>query len=371
MRKKKLNLLLLPGDGIGPEIMEELKKILFWISDHTHITFKIEHGHIGGTAYNSFGSPYPQETKDQVAKADAIMVGAVGGTDWYTVDFDFTPEKGLLALREDLDLYASLRPCFLFDCITPRSPLKKKLASGLNMITVRELRGGMYYGEPRGVEPLVHGGERGYNTLSYTTEEVYRIAKEAFDVAMRGNKRVCNVDMANVLETMQLWRKIVTEVAKDYPEVELTHMLVAEAHHTLVKDPSFFDVVLTPNMIGDVFSDLAAALTGSPNIIPSGSFGHLPDGTQPPALYHPLHGSMPDIAGKGKANPIAMILCLTMLLKHTLNEVTIADGLTKSVEDTLADGFRTEDMKEDNCTVIGTSQMGDEICKRLGKNIPF
>jgi 3-isopropylmalate dehydrogenase len=367
--KKPIKVLFLPGDGIGQEVLREVRKVADWFDDMTSLAFNIEEGYIGGTAYDRFGSPYPAETKRQVHASDAVMLGAVGGPEWASVGFECRPEQGLLDLRQDMSVYANFRPVFVFDSMKSTSSLKEEVVDGMDILIVRELAGGLYFGNPRGIEELANGDERGFNTATYDSSEVRAIAEVAFKAAMRGNKRVCSVDKANVLECMRVWRKTVNEVAEKYPEVELTHMYVDNAAMQMVLNPCQFDVMLTPNLIGDVLSDLGAAMSGSLGMLPSASLGHMKDDNYRWALYEPVHGSAPDIAGKNKANPLAAILSFSMLLKHSLNQPQMAKGVVNAVKKVLEDGYRTSDiMKEgEGFTEVSCSEMGTAVVKELGR----
>jgi 3-isopropylmalate dehydrogenase len=365
--KKPIKVLFLPGDGIGQEVLREVRKVAEWFDDMTSLAFNIEEGYIGGTAYDRFGSPYPKETKKQVHSADAVMLGAVGGPQWANVGFECRPEQGLLDLRQDMSVYANFRPVFVFDSMKNVSSLKEEIVDGMDILIVRELAGGLYFGNPRGIEDLPNGDERGFNTATYTSAEVRAIAEVAFKAAMRGNKRVCSVDKANVLESMRVWRKAVNQTAEKYPEVELTHMYVDNAAMQMVLNPRQFDVMLTPNLIGDVLSDLGAAMSGSLGMLPSASLGDRKDDSYRWALYEPVHGSAPDISGQNKANPLAAILSFSMLLKHSLNQPKMAKGIVNAVKKVLEDGYRTPDIMHEGCKEVSCSEMGTIITKELGR----
>lgn len=362
-----IKVLFLPGDGIGTEVLREVRKVAEWFDDMTNLAFDITEGDIGGAAYDRFGSPYPQETKMLVHQADAVMLGAVGGPQWNSVGFECRPEQGLLDLRMDMGVYANFRPVFVFDSMKDASSLKPEIVEGMDILIIRELAGGLYFGKPRGIEDLPNGEERGFNTSSYSTEEVRQIAEVAFKAAMRGNKRVCSIDKANVLECMRVWRKTVNQVAEEYPEVELTHMYVDNAAMQMVLNPKQFDVMLTPNLIGDVLSDLGAAMSGSLGMLPSASLGLMKDDTYRWALYEPVHGSAPDIAGKNKANPLAAILSFSMLLKHSLNQPKMARGVVNAVKKVLKDGYRTPDIMQEGCKEVSCTEMGSLVVKELGR----
>lgn len=365
--KKPIKVLFLPGDGIGQEVLREVRKVAEWFDDMTGLAFNIEDGYIGGTAYDRFGSPYPTETKKQVRSSDAVMLGAVGGPEWSSVGFECRPEQGLLDLRQDMSVYANFRPVFVFDSMKKASSLKEEVVEGMDILIVRELAGGLYFGNPRGIEDLPNGDERGFNTATYTSAEVRAIAEVAFKAAMRGNKRLCSVDKANVLESMRVWRKAVNQVAEKYPDVELTHMYVDNAAMQMVLNPRQFDVMLTPNLIGDVLSDLGAAMSGSLGMLPSASLGDMKDDKYRWALYEPVHGSAPDIAGQNKANPLAAILSFSMLLKHSLNQPKMAKGVVDAVKKVLEDGYRTSDIMHEGCKKVSCSEMGTAVVKELGR----
>ena len=359
-------ILLLAGDGIGPEIMAEAKKVIAWINSTGTIRIETTEGLLGGCAYDVSGSPFPPETLAAAQAADAILLGAVGGPKWANAPFDKRPEQGLLDIRKELDLFANLRPAKVFPALADASSLKADIVKGLDVLIVRELVGGIYFGQPRGIEELPDGKKRGFNTTSYSTDEVNRIAKVSFDVARLRGKRVCSIDKANVLESSIVWRQAATELAASaYPDIQLTHMYVDNAAMQLATKPSQFDVLLTPNLAGDILSDLAAALTGSLGMLPSASLGLArPDGATP-GLYEPVHGSAPDIAGQGIANPLAMILSLGMLLAYSLKQPQLAAQIEDAVSATLAAGYRTADIATAGAKVCSTSEMGDQIVQHL------
>jgi len=356
------HILLLPGDGIGPEVVAETKKIIDWFSANGPVTFTTGTALIGGSAYDAGGNPFPAETLAAAKKADAILLGAVGGPKWEPLPHAVRPERGLLALRKELELFANLRPALCFDALADASTLKREVVSGLDIMIVRELTGGIYFGQPRGVETLPDGTRRGYNTEVYTSPEVHRIARVAFDLALKRNLRVCSVDKANVLECTEMWREEVNRVrAEDYVNIELTHMYVDNAAMQLVRNPKQFDVLVTTNMFGDILSDIAAQLTGSLGMLPSASFGY----PGKPGVYEPIHGSAPDIAGKGVANPIATILSFGMMLRYSFNLGAEADKLETAVQRVLAQGLRTPDIMQPGMTKVSTGRMGDAILKAL------
>ncbi len=348
------------GDGIGPEIMVQAMRVIDVLRAEGGLNAECETGHLGGTAYEQFGTPLPDETLALANESDAILFGAAGGAQWDSLPRELRPETALLALRSKLDLFANLRPALTYSALASASSLKDDLVSGLNLMIVRELTGGIYFGRPRGVETTSEGKRRGFNTLVYDEDEISRIAHAAFRIARQRNHQVCSVDKANVLETTELWRQVVTEVGESYPDVGLTHLLVDNAAMQLVRNPKQFDVIVTTNMFGDILSDVAAMLTGSIGMLPSASL----DGNQK-GLYEPVHGTAPDIAGQNKANPLAIILSLAMLLRYTLNEDALAGRLEASVQSAIEKGFRTPDIYSAGMNGVGTSQMGDAVIDEL------
>ncbi len=353
--------LVLPGDGIGPEIMAEAVKVLEFLRA-AGLAIEIEHALVGGAAYDSAGTPLPEDTLRLARAADAVLLGAVGGSKWESLDISMRPEKGLLGLRSELKLFANLRPAVLYPQLASASSLKAEVVAGLDIMIVRELTGGIYFGKPRGVRVRPDGQREGFNTLVYAEAEIERIARVAFDIAMKRDKRVCSVDKANVLECTELWREVVTRVAKDFPAVKLTHMYVDNAAMQLVRAPKQFDVIVTTNMFGDILSDEAAMLTGSIGMLPSASLDAARKG-----MYEPIHGSAPDIAGKGIANPLGTILSVAMLLRYTLDEETLATRIERAVETVLGQGLRTADIYTAGCTRVNTAQMGEAVMTALRK----
>ncbi|MCB1736099.1 MAG: 3-isopropylmalate dehydrogenase [Gammaproteobacteria bacterium] len=349
-------ILVLPGDGIGVEIVAEAEKVLGALVSDFGLDAEIEHGLIGGAGYDAEGTPLPAKTLEQGRNADAILLGAVGGPKYDTLDRALRPEKGLLGIRAGLELFANLRPAILYPQLASASTLKPEIVSGLDIMIVRELTGGLYFGEPRGVETLPSGERRGYNSMVYTESEIERIGRVAFDIAMKRGRKVCSVEKANVLEVSGLWREVMLAVAKDYPEVELTHMYVDNAAMQLAKWPKQFDVIVTENMFGDILSDLASMLTGSIGMLPSASLDKNGKG-----MYEPIHGSAPDIAGKGVANPLATILSVAMMLRYSLDEAALADRVEAAVGKVLDAGLRTPDIWSEGMTRIGTAEMGDAV----------
>jgi len=363
-------ILVLPGDGIGPEIVAEAIKVMQRLQTDFSLDIELQYGLIGGCAYDEKGHPLPEETLQQAKAADAILLGAVGGYKWESLDISLRPEKGLLGLRAGLQLFSNLRPAILYPQLASASTLKAEVVSGLDIMIVRELTGGIYFGQPRGIRILDNGERQGFNTLVYSESEIKRIAHSAFKIAMKRDKRVCSVDKANVLECTELWREVVTDVAKEYPEIELTHMYVDNATMQLVKAPKQFDVVVTTNMFGDILSDCAAMLTGSIGMLPSASLDANGKG-----MYEPIHGSAPDLAGKNEANPLATILSVSMMLRYSLGEIAMADRIEAAVVKVLDAGIRTYDIFTDdlqsndlhtnNLKKVSTSEMGDAVTAAL------
>ncbi|QJD58093.1 3-isopropylmalate dehydrogenase [Pseudomonas sp. gcc21] len=356
-------ILVLPGDGIGPEIMAEAVKVLNLAVEKFGLDMQLETDDLGGAAYDRYGSPLADETLERARKADAILLGAVGGPKWDTIDPALRPERGLLKIRSELALFGNLRPAILYPQLADASTLKPEVVSGLDILIVRELTGGIYFGQPRERRTLENGERQAYDTLPYSEGEIRRIAKVGFDMAMVRNKKLCSVDKANVLASSQLWREVVEEVARDYPEVELSHMYVDNAAMQLVRAPKQFDVIVTDNMFGDILSDQASMLTGSIGMLPSASLDSNNKG-----MYEPCHGSAPDIAGQGIANPLATILSVSMMLRYSFNQVAAADAIEKAVSLVLDTGLRTGDIMSEGCRRIGTAEMGDAVVAEL-KNL--
>lgn len=350
---------VLPGDGIGQEIVSEAVKVIKALQADG-LDVEMKEGLVGGTAYDATGSPLPAETLTLAKESDAILLGAVGGYKWESLDIAVRPEKGLLGLRAELDLFANLRPAILYPQLADASTLKAEVVSGLNIMIVRELTGGIYFGEPRGVRTLENGERQGYNTLVYKESEIERIAEVAFDIARKRGSKVCSVDKANVLEVTELWREVVTECHKQHSDIELSHMYVDNAAMQLVRAPKQFDVMVTTNMFGDILSDCAAMLTGSIGMLPSASLNSKGQG-----MYEPIHGSAPDIAGQNVANPLATILSVAMMLRYSLDESAMADRIEKAVDKVLDQGLRTADIFSDGMKQVGTSEMGDAVVAAL------
>lgn len=354
------SILILPGDGIGPEIVTEAEKVLDALSQDHGLEISTEQGLIGGSAIDETGVPLPDETLALGKQCDAVLLGAVGGPKWDKIERSLRPERGLLAIRSGLDLYANLRPAILYKELADASSLKREVIGALDIMIVRELTGGIYFGQPRGIRTLKDGQREGFNTLVYKESEIERIAHTAFDVAMKRNKKVCSVDKANVLEATELWREVVTRVAKNYPEVSLEHMYVDNAAMQLVRDPGQFDVIVTTNMFGDILSDMASMLTGSIGMLPSASLN-----AEGKGMYEPIHGSAPDIAGQNIANPLATIISTAMMLRYSLAEVTQADRVDQAVQKVLSSGIRTADIVSEGMTKVSTSEMGDAVVAAL------
>ena len=355
---------ILAGDGIGHEIMIEAKKVINWINGNSDIEINTRDGLIGGSSIDKYGIPLCDETLEECRSSDAIILGAVGGPKWSDVDYSIRPEAGLLKLRKELELFANLRPALVFDALIDASTLKPEIVRGLDILIVRELTGGVYFGEPRGIEDLGNGQRRGINTQVYTTSEIERVARVAFDLSQKRNNKVTSCEKSNVMESGMLWREDVTALhEKEFNDIKLEHMYADNCAMQLLRNPSQFDVIVTDNLFGDILSDAAAMLTGSLGMLPSASLGHVGS----TALYEPVHGSAPDIAGQGKANPLATILSLAMCLKYSLNQGELSDKIEIAVKDVLNSGTRTADIMADNCIECSTSEMGDAIITALDK----
>ncbi len=353
-------ILLLPGDHIGPEIMAEAEKILHFLNEKMTLGLTFEQGLLGGAAYEVYGEPYPEKTQQQALAADAILLGAVGGPEWDNIERSKRPERGLLGIRAHLNLFANLRPALLYPSLADASTLKKEIVAGLDILIVRELTGGIYFGEPRGIRTLPNGERQGYNTDVYSESEIRRIAHVAFQLAQQRDKRVCSVDKANVLEVTELWREVVTQVAQEYPDVQLSHMYVDNAAMQLIRAPKQFDVMVTGNLFGDILSDAAAMLTGSIGMLPSASLDANNKG-----LYEPCHGSAPDISGQGLANPLATLLSVAMMLRYSLKLEKPAALIESAIQQVLEAGIRTKDIAEANKAFVSTQQMGDAVLMKL------
>jgi len=354
-------ILILPGDGIGPEIVAQAVKVLDCLNRDFALGVEMEHALLGGAAYDATGKPLPEETLRLARASDALLLGAVGGPQYDTLDRPLRPERGLLALRAELELFGNLRPAILYPQLAAASALKPEVVSGLDIMIVRELTGGIYFGQPRGIETLESGERRGFNTMVYTESEIERVGHLAFATARRRNKRLCSVDKANVLEVTELWREVMTRLGRDqYPDVALSHMYVDNAAMQLVRAPKQFDVLVTENMFGDILSDCASMLTGSIGMLPSASLDCNARG-----MYEPIHGSAPDIAGQGVANPLATILSVAMMLRHSLDMPALAERIEQAVGKVLDQGLRTPDIHTVNTRKVGTTEMGDAVIDAL------
>lgn len=367
MSKKKI--LLLPGDGIGHEISKEVEKLFEWLNEESPLNFEINKASIGGESIDKFNTPLTDKVLSEAFNSDAILLGAVGGPKWEGLSFEKRPERGLLKIRKELDLFANFRPAIVFNSLEESSSLKKEIISGLDLMIIRELTGGIYFGEPRGIENISNNRKKGYNTLSYTSDQIERIARVGFETAMKRSKKLCSVDKANVLESTELWREVVIEISKEFPEVELSHMYVDNASMQLVRDPKQFDVIVTTNMFGDILSDCASMLTGSLGMLPSASIGKFDTKiNNRRAMYEPVHGSAPDIAGNNIANPLAMIQSLGMMLEYSFNQTSLSIMLKKAISNLLDQGYRTKDLAKDNYEkILSTSDMGDAVINEIKK----
>ena len=360
MSKDKKRILILPGDGIGPEVSVVAKKLLVLLDQKYSLDLEVSEGLLGGIAYDQTGDPLPNETLEKAKENEAILLGAVGGPKWDQISSEKRPEKGLLGMRSEFDFFANLRPAILSKELVSASTLKEEKVADLDLLIVRELTGGIYFGEPRG---KVKGSEEVLNTMRYSKDEITRIGRVAFEAARKRSGKLCSVDKANVLEVSSFWRNIISELSHEYPDVELSHMLVDNAAMQLVREPKQFDVIVTGNLFGDILSDIAAMLTGSIGMLPSASLNDTNKG-----LYEPVHGSAPDIAGKDLANPIASILSVAMMMRYTFEEEKVALAIEQAVESVLALGQRTQDIAGKKDEVIGTSEMGQLVLKEIESN---
>jgi len=362
-------ILCLPGDGIGPEVIAETRRVLGWFTQNRNFACDVEEDLVGGAAFEKLGTPAPDAMMAKAMKADAVLFGAVGGPKWDPLPFEQKPERGLLRLRKDLQLFANLRPALCFEALKDASTLKPEIVSGLDILIVRELTGGVYFGEPKETTTLPNGEKRAVDTQVYTTHEIERIARVAFELARLRGKRVASAEKSNVMVTGVLWREVVTRVHKaEFPDIQLSHVLADNCAMQLVRNPKQYDVIVTDNLFGDVLSDEAAQLTGSIGMLPSASLGakDAASGRQP-ALYEPIHGSAPDIAGQGLANPIACILSFAMCLRYSFGRIEDAKLLEAAVDRVLAEGYRTADIMQPGMTKLGTTAMTDAILKALAK----
>ena len=351
------NILFLPGDGIGPEVCEEAKKVLLSVNELFELDFKVSEELVGGVAFEKTGNPLPNQTLEAAKSADAILLGAVGGPVWDDLDYELRPERALLGLRAELDLFANLRPAILSKHLSDSSSLKSEKVQDLDLLIVRELTGGIYFGQPRGKND---SGLSAFNTMIYSKEEIERIGRVAFEAARKRGKSLCSVDKANVLEVSVLWREIMSGLASEYPDVKLSHMLVDNAAMQLVREPKQFDVIVTGNLFGDILSDIAAMLTGSIGMLPSASLNSKNKG-----MYEPVHGSAPDISGKQLANPLAAILSIAMMLKYSFGLDEASLSIENAIEEVLSEGYRTNDLEGVEENILSTSEMGNKIVEHL------
>jgi len=363
-------ILILPGDGIGPEVMKEVDRVINWFNKEVNLSAEIEYENVGGTSYDLNKTAISEEAMSLAKESDAVLFGAVGGPKWDNVEYENRPEAGLLRLRKDLDLFANLRPALCFPALVDASALKKEIIEGLDIIIVRELTGGIYFGEPRGIEDLGSGNRRGINTQVYESWEIQRIAEVAFELARKRNNKVTSSEKRNVMESGLLWNEEVTKLHNEkYSDVELEHMLADNCGMQLVRWPKQFDVIVTDNLFGDMLSDVAAMLTGSLGMLPSASLGKASNGIFTNALYEPVHGSAPDIEGQGIANPLASILSFAMALRYSFSRIDDANLLEKAISNVLEAGLRTKDISTNDSKVISTSEMGDAVISKLSELI--
>ena len=368
IKVKKRKILLLAGDGIGPEVIAEVKKIINWFNKNRSLDFEIDEDLVGGAAYDKHGIPITDEVFFKALESEAVMLGAVGGPKWDNIDFSKKPERALLKLRKELKLFANLRPAICFKQLVDASSLKPEIVSGLDIMLVRELTGGIYFGEPRGIKPINNGERKGINTHTYTSSEIERVARVAFDLAKKRKNKVTSCEKSNVMEAGQLWKEEVQSLHdKEFKEIELDHMLADNCAMQLLRNPKQFDVIVTDNLFGDILSDEAAMLTGSLGLLPSASLGAKDKDGNMRSMYEPVHGSAPDIEGKGIANPIASILSFSMALRYSLNLDKEADELDKSVQSVLDKGLRTSDILSIGKKEVSTKEMGDAIIAYLQK----
>ena len=360
------SLLILPGDGIGPEVMVEVRRVIEWFIRNKDLKLDITEDLVGGAAYDKHGTPLHEETLNKALEVDAVLLGAVGGPKYDDLDFQLKPERALLKLRKELDLFANIRPAQCFDALASFSSLKRDIVSGLDIVIVRELTSGIYFGEPRGIQKSETNERVGINTQRYTESEIKRVAISAFELAKKRNRKVCSMEKANVMESGVLWREVVSEVHSNYKDIELSHMYADNGAMQLVRDPKQFDVIVTDNLFGDILSDCAAMLTGSLGMLPSASLGNQMKNGKPRAMYEPVHGSAPDITGQSKANPIACILSFSMALRYSYSQLENANLLEKCIEKVLAKGYRTPDlMMGSSGELVSTSSMTDKIIGEL------
>ena len=363
------SLLILPGDGIGPEVMVEVRRIIEWFIKNKGLQLEITEDLVGGAAFDKYGTPLHEKTLEKALEVDAVLLGAVGGPKYDSLDFNLKPERALLKLRKELDLYANIRPAQCFDALASFSSLKREIVTGLDIVIVRELTSGIYFGEPRGIQKTDSNERVGINTQRYTESEIKRVAISAFELAKKRSGKVCSMEKANVMESGVLWREVVSEVHKDFQEIELSHMYADNGAMQLVRDPKQFDVIVTDNLFGDILSDCAAMLTGSLGMLPSASLGSIMESGKPRAMYEPVHGSAPDITGQSKANPIACILSFSMALRYSYSEIENANLLDSCIEKVLAKGYRTPDlMMGEEGELVSTASMTDKIINELDEH---
>ena len=361
-------LLILPGDGIGSEVMREVRRVIDWMDRRRLVTFDVSDDHVGGSAIDTYGTPITDETMQKAKDADAILFGSVGGPKWEKLGFQLRPEIAILRLRKELDLFANLRPAIVLDPLVDASTLKADVVRGLDLMIVRESTGGVYFGEPRGVETLPDGQKRGFDTETYTTSEIERVARVAFELARKRQNRVCSVEKANVMQSGLFWRQTVTALQeREFPDVELSHMYADNCAMQLVRNPRQFDVIVTSNLFGDLLSDLASMLTGSLGMLPSATLGAVQPSGKRHALYEPIHGSAPDIAGKGVANPLGQLLSFAMLLRYSFSMEEDAALIEKAAVNVLKNGLRTADIMAPGSARVGTGVMGESILRELDK----
>jgi 3-isopropylmalate dehydrogenase len=361
-------ILVLPGDGIGPEVMHQVYRVIDWFERRRIASFELSEDVVGGAAYDAHGTPLTERTLKAALAADAVLFGAVGGPKWDTLPFALKPERGLLRLRKEMELFANLRPAMVFDPLLGASTLKPEVIQGLDIMILRELTGGIYFGEPRGIEVLSDGTRRGINTQVYTTEEIVRVGRVGYELARKRRNKVCSVEKANVMESGQLWREEMQALHDtEYPDVELSHMYADNCAMQLVRNPKQFDVIVTDNLFGDLLSDCAAMLTGSLGMLPSASLGEADASGRRKALYEPVHGSAPDIAGKDQANPLASILSFAMMLRYSFDLADEAALVEQAVKNALDSGVRTGDILQPGTTRVSTTAMGDTVLKALEK----
>lgn len=361
-------LLILPGDGIGPEVVREVRRVIEWMDRRRMVSFDVSDDHVGGSAIDTYGAPITDQTMQKARDADAILFGSVGGPKWDRLGFQMRPEIAILRLRKELDLFANLRPAIVLDPLVDASTLKADIVRGLDLMIVRESTGGIYFGEPRGVEALPDGQKRGFDTETYTTNEIERVARVAFELARKRKNRVCSVEKANVMQSGLFWRQTVTALRqREFPDVELTHMYADNCAMQLVRQPKQFDVIVTSNLFGDLLSDLASMLTGSLGMLPSATLGAVQPSGKRHALYEPIHGSAPDIAGKGIANPLGQTLSFAMLLRHSFDMEEDAALIERACTNVLKNGLRTADIMAPGSARVGTGVMGESILRELDK----